>query len=153
MSDIVLRAEGLVREFKRARPHWLKPRPAAFRAVGGVSLAVARGRTLGVVGESGCGKSTLARMMVGLIEPTAGTLTIDNEPIPVMARRNRRALYRRIQMVFQDPLSSLNPRKTVREILAAPLFALKGLIPKVMTTDRREPSRAFRWMCFCLALR
>ena len=109
MSDIVLRAEGLVREFKRARPHWLKPRPASFRAVDGVSLAVARGRTLGVVGEFGCGKSTLARMMVGLIEPTAGTLTIDNEPIPVMARRNRRALYRRIQMVFQDPLSSLNP--------------------------------------------
>jgi ABC-type glutathione transport system ATPase component len=127
MSDIVLRAEGLVCEFKRARPHWLKPRPAAFRAVDGVSLAVARGRTLGVVGESGCGKSTLARMMVGLIEPTAGTLTIDSEPIPVMARRNRRALYRRIQMVFQDPLSSLNPRKTVRDILAAPLFALKGL--------------------------
>jgi len=92
-----------------------------------VSLTVLHGRTLGIVGESGCGKSTMARMMVGLLEPTSGTLTVDGESIPALARRDRRALYRRVQMVFQDPLGSLNPRKTVSEILSAPLAALKDV--------------------------
>ena len=126
MSDAVLRAEGLVREFRRPRKLF-RPRPAALRAVDGVTLAVERGRTLGIVGESGCGKSTLARMMVGLIQPTGGTLTIDGDSVPALARSDRRALYRRVQMVFQDPSGSLNPRKTVREILTAPLRALRGL--------------------------
>ena len=126
MSDIVLRAENLAREFRRPRKLF-RPRPAALRAVDGVTLAVARGRTLGIVGESGCGKSTLARMMVGLIPPTGGSLTIDGDSVPALARSNRRALYRRVQMVFQDPSGSLNPRKTVRDILTAPLRALRGL--------------------------
>jgi peptide/nickel transport system ATP-binding protein len=126
MSDIVLRAEGVTREYTRPRALW-RARPPALRAVDGVSLAVPRGRTLGVVGESGCGKSTLARMIVGLLEPTAGTLEIDGQSIPRLARVDRRALHRRVQMVFQDPLGSLNPRKTVRQILSAPLIALHGL--------------------------
>ncbi|WP_428350378.1 ATP-binding cassette domain-containing protein [Lichenifustis flavocetrariae] len=103
------------------------PRPAPFRAVDGVSLSVSRGRTLGIVDESGCGKSTMARMMVGLLEPTTGTLTINGESIADLARHDRRALNRPVQMVFQDPLGSLNPRKTVREILSAPLGALKDM--------------------------
>ena len=127
MTEVVLSAVDVVREFRRGRTAWFKPRPAAFRAVDGVSLTVSRGRTLGIVGESGCGKSTMARMMVGLLEPTAGSLTVDGESIPALARRDRRALYRRVQMVFQDPLGSLNPRKTVREILSAPLGALKDM--------------------------
>ena len=126
MSDIVLNARAVVREYRRPR-RLLRPRPAPLRAVDGVSLAVPRGRTLGIVGESGCGKSTLARMMVGLLEPTEGALEIDGESIPTLARRDRRALHRRVQMVFQDPLGSLNPRKTVRQILAAPLIALHGM--------------------------
>jgi peptide/nickel transport system ATP-binding protein len=123
MSDIVLTADALVREFPRGR-RLFGPRLPPLRAVDGVSLAIRRSRTLGVVGESGCGKSTLARMIVGLLEPSAGRLEIDGQSIPDLARRNRRALHRRVQMVFQDPLGSLNPRKTVRQILTAPLRAL-----------------------------
>ncbi len=126
MSHVVLRAEGLVREFRRPRKLF-RPRPPGLRAVDGVTLTVERGRTLGIVGESGCGKSTLARMVVGLIAPTGGSLTIDGRSIPELARADRRALCRRVQMVFQDPSGSLNPRKTVREILTAPLRALRGL--------------------------
>ena len=126
MSDVVLRAEAVVREFARERRPFGRRLPA-LRAVDGVSLEITRGRTLGIVGESGCGKSTLARMMVGLLAPTGGRLEIDGRSIPDLARRDRRALYRRVQMVFQDPLGALNPRKTVRQILAAPLIALHGL--------------------------
>ena len=112
----MLRAEGVVREYPRKR-RLFGPRTAPLRAVDGVSLDIARGRTLGIVGESGCGKSTLARMIVGLLEPTGGRLEIDGQSIAELARRDRRALHRRVQMVFQDPLGSLNPRKTVRQIL------------------------------------
>jgi len=126
MSDIVLRADSLVRQFPRKRGLF-GPRLAPLRAVDGVSLEIRRGQTLGVVGESGCGKSTLARMIVGLLEPTAGRLEIDGQSIPELARRDRRALHRRVQMVFQDPLGSLNPRKTVRQILEAPLRALQRM--------------------------
>jgi ABC-type glutathione transport system ATPase component len=98
-----------------------------LRAVDGVSIDVRRGRTLGVVGESGCGKSTLARMMVGLLPPTAGTIDIDGRSVEELAREDRKALHRKMQMVFQDPLGSLNPRKTVRSILEAPLKALHGM--------------------------
>ncbi len=125
-GGVVLRTDNLIREFRRKR-RLLARRPAPLRAVDGVSLSVARGRTLGIVGESGCGKSTLARMMVGLLAPTAGLLEIDGVSIPALVRRDRRALHRRVQMVFQDPLGSLNPRRTVRQCLAAPLMALHGM--------------------------
>lgn len=126
MTDIILRADGVVREFPRGR-RLFGPRSPALRAVDGVSLAINRGQTIGIVGESGCGKSTLARMIVGLLEPSAGRLEIDGQSIPDLARRDRRSLHKRVQMVFQDPLGSLNPRKTVREILTAPLRALHGM--------------------------
>ncbi len=126
MSAPTLRAEGVVRLFGGGRRLFGRT-PPVLRAVDGVSLAVPRGRTLGIVGESGCGKSTLARMMVGLLPPSSGRLEIDGASIPDMARRDRRSLHRRVQMVFQDPLGSLNPRKTVRQILSAPLQALHGM--------------------------
>ena len=98
-----------------------------LRAVDGVSLEVRRGRTLGIVGESGCGKSTLARMMVGLLAPTSGNIELDGRSVEELAREDRQKLHRKVQMVFQDPLGSLNPRKTVRAILEAPLKALHGM--------------------------
>jgi len=93
-----------------------------LRAVDGVSLTLAPGETLGVVGESGCGKSTLARLMVGLLEPTAGTIRIKGGDIwePGAAGRERR---RNFQMVFQNPAGSMNPRRTVGASVAEPLWA------------------------------
>lgn len=99
---------------------------ARVHALQGVTLDLHRGETLGVVGESGCGKSTLARLLVGLDRPTGGRFLFDGRDLAIEARRNPRALAGRIQYVFQDPIASLNPRKTVRRILEAPLIHLCG---------------------------
>jgi ABC-type oligopeptide transport system ATPase subunit len=128
MTAPLLKATQVVREYKR-RHSLFGARAPALRAVDGVSLDVPRGRTLGIVGESGCGKSTLARMMVGLLLPSEGSIEIDGKSVAELARVDRKALHRKVQLVFQDPLSSLNPRKTVRQILEAPLKALLGMGP------------------------
>jgi len=90
-----------------------------LRAVDRVSLAVGRGEVLGIVGESGCGKSTLARLLLGLLRPSAGEIFVDGRPIGSFGAR---ALARRLQPVFQDPYSSLNPRHSIGAIIAAPLI-------------------------------
>jgi oligopeptide/dipeptide ABC transporter ATP-binding protein len=100
--------------------------PEILRAVDGVDLTIVRGETLGLVGESGCGKSTLGRAIVGLCNPTSGTVTYGGETLTAKRERTRR---RRIQMVFQDPYSSLNPRMTVRQTLAELLRAHR-MVPK-----------------------
>lgn len=93
-------------------------------AVRSISLDLKRGETLGIVGESGSGKSTLARMLVGLEQPTSGTMLIDNKPWAELAASGSRAFGRTIQYVFQDPVASLNPRKTIGDILDVPLRLL-----------------------------
>ena len=111
MGAVTLRAQDLVKEYagRRGRP--------PVRAVRGVSLELETGRTLGVVGESGCGKSTLARLLVGLEAPTAGTVEVEGARVRAGSTGERRALARRIQLVFQDPFSSLDPRLTVERAL------------------------------------
>lgn len=100
--------------------------PVVNRAVDGVDLVLHRGETLGLVGESGCGKSTLARCLVGLYEPTAGTIRYEGE---TLGARRTTAQSRAIQMIFQDPYSSLNPRMSVGQVLSE-LLRFHRLVPK-----------------------
>ena len=121
----VLSVSRLCKTFGGGRSWTGKPGPS-IHAVQEISFGVARGETLGVVGESGCGKSTLARMLVGLLMPTSGGIEIDGKPVSEQ-KLSPAEFGRMIQYVFQDPISSLNPRKTIRQILEAPLLHLRGM--------------------------
>jgi len=99
-----------------------KPR-SILRAVDGVSFSIRKGETLALVGESGCGKSTIARLLLGLYPLTRGTITFDGQPISNMQGRSGLALRKRLQMIFQDPYASLNPRWRVGRIIAEPMLA------------------------------
>jgi oligopeptide/dipeptide ABC transporter ATP-binding protein len=123
-QDLVLEAAGLVRHFGGRRE--LFSRTPLVRAVDGVDLAVRRGETFAIVGESGCGKSTLSRLLLRLIEPTSGSVIVDGEDVTAAAPDAVRRLRRKIQMIFQDPFSSLNPRMSVGDLIGEPI-ATHGL--------------------------
>ncbi len=125
-SEVLLEAVELVKHFPVRSSSFSRASGDYVHAVDGVSLAVRRGETLGVVGESGCGKSTLGRLLVRLHEPTSGTVTFDGTDITSLSRRDIRPYRRQMQMIFQDPYSSLNPRKRVVQIVGDP-FRINGL--------------------------
>jgi oligopeptide/dipeptide ABC transporter ATP-binding protein len=115
----LLQVRGLTKRFET--PRGLFRKPAVVQALSEVDLDVAPGETLAVVGESGCGKSTLGRAILRLHEPTAGTVRLDGEDVTAADAGRLRLLRRRMQIVFQDPFGSLNPRMTVAETLAEPM--------------------------------
>ena len=119
MTAPLLQVEDLAVEFP-VRRGLLRREVARLRAVNGVSLTLNAGEVLGVVGESGCGKTTLGRAMVGLYAPSSGTLRVEGRDVASLGDEERRQLTRDVQMVFQDPFASLNPRKRIRQILEVP---------------------------------
>lgn len=106
-----------------------------LKAVDGVSFNLYRGETLGVVGESGCGKSTLARAIIGLVQSSYSELIFDGEPMQLSSKQQLKALRKNIQMIFQDPLASLNPRMTIGNIIAEPLMTY---FPELTKKEREE---------------
>ena len=117
----VLEVQDLKVHFPFSRGPLWKREHGWVRAVDGVSFSVALGETLGLVGESGCGKSTTARAVLGLVRPTAGAVHLEGERIDGLGDREMRQRRRRLQMIFQDPFASLNPRMTVGGIIAEPM--------------------------------
>ena len=121
----LLQADALSVEFP-VRRGILRREVARLRAVHRVSVEVRAGEVLGIVGESGCGKTTLGRAMVGLIAPDAGILRVEGRDVATLSPDERRRMTRDVQMVFQDPFASLNPRKRIRQVLELP-FEVHGL--------------------------
>jgi oligopeptide/dipeptide ABC transporter ATP-binding protein len=128
-SDALLSVTGLTKHFPVSRGIILRHRVGLVRSVDDVTFSVARGETLGIVGESGCGKTTTARMLTRLIVPTSGKIVFDGHDITRLRTGAMRPLRREIQMIFQDPYSSLNPRQTVGAIVSAP-FRLQKVKPE-----------------------
>ncbi|MFF2651177.1 ABC transporter ATP-binding protein [Streptomyces sp. NPDC058045] len=126
----VLEVRGLVKHFPLTQGVLVKRQIGAVKAVDGVDFDLGHGETLGIVGESGCGKSTVAKLLVHLEQPTAGTVRYRGEDITKLSGRALKAVRRNIQMVFQDPYTSLNPRMTVGDIIGEPYEIHPEVAPK-----------------------
>lgn len=120
-QDVVLSVRGLKKHFPINSGIIVQRQTGAIKAVDGLDFDVYRGETLGLVGESGCGKSTTGRTVLQLYKPTAGSVKFEGEELTTIGRHDMRKMRRKMQMIFQDPYASLNPRMTVGRIIAEPL--------------------------------
>ncbi|MBI2526879.1 MAG: dipeptide ABC transporter ATP-binding protein [Candidatus Rokubacteria bacterium] len=128
MSDVILEVRNLVKHFP-VGGGFFGGKPALVKAVDGVSFSIRRGETLGLVGESGCGKTTTGRCILQLETPTSGQVIFEGRDLTGLNHQELRKVRRRMQVIFQDPYSSLNPRMTVGQIIAEPL-AVHGIVPE-----------------------
>jgi len=129
-DEPVLEVRGLVKHFPLTKGILFKKQVGAVRAVDGIDMKLYKGETLGVVGESGCGKSTTARLLMRLEKPTDGQILFHGEDIAQLSGKALKAVRRNIQIVLQDPYSSLNPRMTVGDIVGEPFQIHKEVAPK-----------------------
>ncbi|MDX3633873.1 dipeptide ABC transporter ATP-binding protein [Streptomyces europaeiscabiei] len=134
-AEPILEVSGLVKHYPLTQGILFKKQVGAVKAVDGVDFALGAGETLGIVGESGCGKSTVAKMLVNLERPTAGSIRYKGEDITKLSGKALKTVRRNIQMVFQDPYTSLNPRMTVGDIIGEPYDIHPEVAPK---GDRRR---------------
>lgn len=136
-GDPILRVRDLSVHYPLPK-NWLKKKREYFRAVEGVSFNVFKGETLGLVGESGCGKTTLGRAILRLIEPTAGNVLFEEKDVTTLNYNSLREMRKRMQIVFQDPYSSLNPRLTAGQAILEPLMA-----HKLLKNDKERKDKVF----------
>lgn len=138
-TEYFLEVKDLKKTFEVGRPGWFSRKSQVVHAVDGVDLRLERSEVIALVGESGCGKTTLSLVLMGLEDPTEGTITFDGKDITRVNNKTHKQLCQRIQMIFQDPYESLNPTQSIEEIVAEPL-----LVHKIAIQHEERHARVIR---------
>ena len=128
VNDNLIEVQHLTKSFVAATNFFGKP-TSFVQAVDDVNFTIRRGEAFGLVGESGCGKTTIGKMIVGLLKPTSGKILFEGKDITAMSPKDRRRMSTDIQLIFQDPYASLNPRMTIGQIVAEPILT-NNILPK-----------------------